>query len=198
MQCRLLLFPALAVSLVAVPHVHAQQAVSTEETLGELTQYFEARLPKFGRFSVNVTGDWAHAGDFRPTVGSNRSIEAWHTIRDVSVDSCTLRYTATLQASGDRTEPLRWEAILPLADIDIPQMRVQRYELPAQLRATNTRWEVYLQAVGGGFTVVDADRAQHTVWRVSIPIDRKNNAREVEQKLREAAQLCRARSYQPL
>ena len=139
----------------------------------------------------------AHVGNFRPTVGSNRSVEAQHQIRSVSLDSCTLRYLSTFQVSGDRVEPLRWEVILPLWNIDIPETRVQRNELPRELRATNARWEVYVQAVGDGFTVIDADRAEHTVWRESIPINRKNNAQEVEQKLRLAAQLCRATRYAP-
>ena len=191
MRCPSSLFAALAVSFAVTSPGLAQQADTTEQALEEISDWLGSKLKKFGRFSLRLSTDWSRVR-IRPSRDDMRTVEARHEIRDVSFEKCELRYTSYFKPPGTG-EPLFWNVVFPLRLVHIPKTRVQRYELPMQLRATTQRYEVVLFATGEGFTVTDYDRRQRTVWEYAIPVDRKRNAEEVAETLRHAAQLCGAR-----
>ena len=167
---------------------------SSDQTLEEIAEEISSKLAKFGRFSLRITADWAHAGPFRSRLGSNASIGARHQIRDVSLRDCELKYTAEFSFSSGVSSSTVSDATIPLWIIDVGSVRVQRYELPSQLRATNPRWQVFLRAANGteGFTLTRSDKTRLRVWEHSIPIDKSRNAEEFAEALRQAATLCEA------
>ncbi|MFQ5704794.1 MAG: hypothetical protein ACE5HT_12330 [Gemmatimonadales bacterium] len=173
----------------------AQEPDSSDQALEEIAEWMSSKLPKFGRFSLRLTADWAHAGAFRSTMGSNRSLGARHQIRDVSLRNCELKYTAEFSLTSGTSSPSVSDATLPLWIIDVGSVRVQRYELPGDLRATNPRWEVVLRAPNGteGFTLTGSDKTQVRVWQHNIPIDKSRNAEELAEVVRGAARLCEAK-----
>lgn len=184
---------ALAGSLaVSAASARAQNPDSSAQALAQVSAWLTSTLPRVGTFSVNVTGDWANAGAFRSTAGSNRSVEARHQIREVTFENCELRYRSDFQFRGAVSEPFSWNVVLPLAVMDLASTRVQQYVLPSGLRATNSRSEAYVRAVATstGFTVTDRERRTISVWEHSIPVARSENADEVLEVLGRAARLC--------
>jgi hypothetical protein len=184
-------YVALAASLTITSPSFAQQADTAQEALKEIGEWLSSQLPKFGRFSIGISGDWSSGDPFRSGMGI-RAREARHDIRDVSLQQCELQFLSELSAPGV-TGPISWKVALPLAAIDVGWIRVQPYDLPTQLRATTPRWEVYLRAVPAsqGFLVTDSDGVERAVWELSVPINRSRNAERVAEKLRQGASLCR-------
>lgn len=168
-----------------------EQPDTTDKALEDIGDWLKSRLPRYGRFYINVTADWSHA---RAMVGDNRSAEVRHQVRDVSFENCELQYTVNLFLPGT-AGPGRWEVTVPLRSVDIREVRVQMYELPVQLRATNQRYQVYVKAAATepGFIVIDTDDVRREVWEYQIPVDRDRNAEQVAETLRHAARLCGAR-----
>jgi hypothetical protein len=182
----------VAAAVLAVSTIRAQEPDSAARTIADVGSWMASNLPKFGTFQVNVTGDWADVGAFRATSGTNRSVDARHEILRVSMEGCTLRFTAEFQTRGSRSERLATDVTLPLGILDLSLIRIQRYQLPLELRATNPRFEVYLRARSGspGFVVTDRDRRTQNVWEYAIPIDRSQSGEAVMEQLQRAVPLC--------
>ncbi len=163
--------------------------------LVQIRNWFLANFEDYGSFSVRLTDDMSEsmfatgrgAGE---RAARNRAVQIRHTTSDVSVHACSLAYLSTYQMTGGDPLMLRWS--IPFSSIDPNSIRVQQLDMPYEVRALQTRSEVYLHARREAFfiVVIPEERMPRSSLEHSIPVGSPGDAQEIAEKIREALPLC--------